>query len=70
MSQTETDGYLYCISNEYMPDILKVGYTCRTPEERLREANSSNTWILPSFKIEFAKKVLNPKKKRLQFINF
>ena len=38
MSQTkitDSDGYLYCISNEYMPGILKVGYTCRTPEERL-----------------------------------
>lgn len=33
--------------------------TERTPEERLREANSG-TWNLPTFKIEFAKKVQNP----------
>jgi len=59
-----TDGYLYCFSNESMPGILKVGYSDRTPEERLIEANSSNTWKPPTlYKIEFAKKVLNPKQK-------
>ena len=47
-----------------MPGILKVGMTERTPEIRLNEANSSDTWRPPSpYKIEFAKKVLNPKQK-------
>lgn len=59
-----TDGYLYCFSNESMPGILKVGYTNRTPEERLNDANSSNTWKPPTpYKIEFAKKALNAKQK-------
>jgi hypothetical protein len=57
-------GYLYCFSNESMPNILKIGMTERTPETRLSEANSSDTWRPPTpYKIEFAKKVLNPKQK-------
>ena len=59
-----TDGYLYCFSNESMSGILKVGMTERTPVIRLNEANSSDTWRPPTpYKIEFAKKVLNPKQK-------
>lgn len=58
------EGYIYCISNlEIMPDIYKVGITMRTPLDRLKEANSSETWKIPTFKIEFAKKVMNPKDK-------
>ena len=59
-----TDGYLYCFSNPSMPGILKVGMTERTRKIRLNEANSSDTWRPPTpYKLEFAKKVLNPKKK-------
>ena len=59
-----THGYLYCFSNDSMPSILKVGMTERTPDIRLNEANSSDTWRPPTpYKIEFAKKVLNPKQK-------
>jgi hypothetical protein len=59
-----TDGYLYCFSNQSMPGILKVGMTERTPEIRLNEANSSDTWKPPMpYEIVFAKKVLNPKQK-------
>ena len=58
------DGYLYCFSNQSMPGILKVGMTERTPEIRLNEANISDTWRPPTpYKIEFAKKVFNPKQK-------
>jgi hypothetical protein len=57
-------GYIYCFSNPSMPGILKVGMTERTPETRLIEANSSDTWRPPTpYKIVFAKKVLNPKQK-------
>lgn len=58
------DGYVYCFSNESMPGILKVGMTERTPTARLADANSSDTWRPPTpYKIEFAKKVTNPKNK-------
>jgi hypothetical protein len=47
-----------------MPGILKIGMTERTPEIRLNEANHHDTWRPPTpYKIEFAKKVLNPKQK-------
>ncbi len=47
-----------------MPDILKIGMTERTPEIRLNEANSHDTWRPPTpYEIVLAKKVLNPKKK-------
>ena len=59
-----TEGYIYCFSNESMPNIVKLGMTERTPIVRLNEANSSDTWRPPtSYKLEFAKKVLNPKQK-------
>lgn len=52
------EGYIYCFSNVSMPGILKVGMTERTPEARLGEANTSDTWRPPTpYKIEFAKKV-------------
>lgn len=55
-----TEGYIYCFSNVSMPGILKIGMTDRTPEIRLSEANSSDTWRPPTpYKIEFAKKVKN-----------
>ena len=61
-----SDGYLYCFSNDSMPGILKIGMTDRTPEIRLNEANSSDTWRPPTpYKIEFAKKVLNSKQKEI-----
>ena len=47
-----------------MPGILKVGMTERTPEARLSEANTSDTWRPPTpYKIEFAKMVSNPSQK-------
>ena len=52
------EGYLYCFSHPLMPGVLKVGMTDRSPELRLKDANSS-TWMTPEFKIEFAKKVCN-----------
>lgn len=55
------DGYIYCFSNESMPNIFKIGMTTRTPEERLTEANSSSTWKPPNpYKIVFVKRVSTP----------
>jgi hypothetical protein len=59
-----TNGYIYCFSNQSLRDILKIGITELTPELILNQANSSNRCNLPTpYKIEFAKKVLNPKQK-------
>jgi hypothetical protein len=57
-------GYVYCFANDSMTGILKIGMTERTPEERLNEANTSNTWKPPSpYYIVCSKKVNNPKEK-------
>jgi hypothetical protein len=54
-------GYIYCMSNASMPGIMKVGLTMRTPEERLKEANKSDTFKPPTmYQIEFAKYVTSP----------
>lgn len=58
------EGFLYCMSNVSMPGLLKIGFTQRTPEERLRDANASDTFRPPMpYRIEFAKKVFNAKNK-------
>lgn len=58
---TNNIGYVYAISNKDMPGILKIGYTLKTPSERLKVANISNTWKPPSlYEIAIAKRVLNP----------
>ena len=60
MTTEEKEGWVYCISNESMPGLLKIGMTDRTPQQRLAEANKSDTWRPPTnFVIEFAKKVKN-----------
>jgi hypothetical protein len=57
-----SSGYIYCFSNVSMPGIYKIGMTERTPEKRLSDANNCDTWRPPTpYKIEFAKKVVQPK---------
>ena len=58
-----TNGWIYCISNPAMPGLLKIGMTERTPDIRLSEANTSNTWIPMPFVLEMAKRVTNPEQK-------
>ena len=55
-------GYVYCMSNPAIPDLLKIGYTERPMEERLQEANSS-TWVPAEFSIVFARHVNEPNAK-------
>lgn len=46
------------MSNESMPGIFKVGMTTRTPEDRLAEANTTDTWRPPTeYKIAHSVKV-------------
>jgi len=60
------NGFVYCFSNESMPGIVKIGMTLREPVERLKEANSSDTWKPPTpYTIEFAKHVVNAKEKEI-----
>jgi len=57
-------GYIYCMSNQSMPGIMKIGMTMRSPEERLKEANKHDTFKPPTlYQIVFAKQVYNPKTK-------
>lgn len=57
-------GYIYCFVNSSMPDICKVGLTTRTPVDRLKEANSSDTYKPPTpYTVAFAKYVDNVKDK-------
>jgi len=58
-----THGYIYCFSNPSYEGILKVGMTERTPEDRTKEL--FKTGVPTPFKIEFAKKVENPKQKEI-----
>ena len=54
-----SQGYIYCLTNESMPGMVKVGMTTKTPEER---ADGLYTTGVPTpFKIEFAKFVENPR---------
>ena len=61
VNRATTTGYIYCIVNEYMPGICKVGFTSRPVDARLKEANQSHTWSPPSYKIAFAKRVKDAK---------
>jgi hypothetical protein len=54
------EGYVYCMTNEHMPGFVKVGYTDRTPEERLAEANG-DTWSIPCWKCETSVRVKSPR---------
>ena len=58
METDEKPGYIYCFSSRSMPGIYKIGMTTRTPEDRLKDANTSNTWKPPTpYNIEMFVKV-------------
>uniref|UniRef100_A0A6C0CCQ0 Bacteriophage T5 Orf172 DNA-binding domain-containing protein n=1 Tax=viral metagenome TaxID=1070528 RepID=A0A6C0CCQ0_9ZZZZ len=59
-------GYIYCISNASMPDILNIGITWMTPEQRMEDINGlPRLWRPPTpYKCEFAKRVLDAEHKR------
>jgi len=53
-------GWVYALSNESMPGLIKIGFTSRPPLERLEEANAPNTFGPPTpYRIECAKRVRN-----------
>ncbi len=59
-------GYIYCISNVSMPNILNIGITWMTPEQKIYDINGLfGIWKPPTpYTLEFAKKVLNIENKR------
>ena len=51
-------GYIYILSHELMPNLLKIGYTTRTVEKRVNELSS--TGVPGKFTIELSFKNDNP----------
>ncbi len=43
------EGYIYVLENKGQPGILKIGYTDRTPQARVKEINSGTGVITPWF---------------------
>lgn len=41
------EGYIYVLENKGQPGILKIGYTDRTPQSRLKEINAGTGVITP-----------------------
>jgi hypothetical protein len=60
-------GYIYCISNDAsMPNILNIGITWMTPEQKIEDINGlPRLWRPPTpYKCEFAKRVLDAENKK------
>lgn len=55
-------GYIYCMSNESMPGLLKIGMTMESPDERAKELSSS-TGVPTPFRVEISKCVMEPYEK-------
>ena len=52
-------GYIYCLSNQSMPGLIKIGMTLRMPDKRAKELFT--TGVPTPFVVEFHKQVENPK---------
>jgi hypothetical protein len=60
----EAGGYVYCMSNEGMPGIFKIGMTMDSPESRAKELSGA-TGVPYPFRVEISKRVHNPREKEL-----
>jgi len=61
------EGYLYCFSNDCMPDVFNVGMTTRNPNIKLNDANEHDNWRPPvPYKIQIVKKVKEPRDKNIK----
>jgi hypothetical protein len=54
-------GYVYCLTNDYMPNICKIGYTNKTSHDRAHIL-SKNTSCPDKFNVIFDIKVKDPQK--------
>ena len=59
-------GYVYCLTNKFMPNICKIGFVNKPNKTSLDRAKelSSNTNCPINFEVEFDIKVKNPQKYR------
>jgi hypothetical protein len=57
-----TTGYLYCISNKTIPDILRIGYS-ESPTDYVERLNNAKIKYPNPFILEFTKKVNEPAQK-------
>ena len=67
---TTPNGWVYCMTNSSMPNVVKIGFT-NDLDRRLKEANAHDTFRPPQpYKYEFAKLVLDHtvKEKKLHII--
>lgn len=52
------DQWVYILSNPTTPNLLKIGYTKNTPDERAKQISSATGVALP-YKVEYAFKCFN-----------
>lgn len=52
-------GYIYILNNQYITGLLKIGFTTRDPQDRVREL-SSHTGVPGKFNLVYAWEVENP----------
>ena len=52
-------GYIYVLENEYMPNIVKIGFTSGTVFERAKQL--SNTSVATPFQVKYLARVRNPR---------
>ncbi len=56
---SETGGWVYCLTNESMPGIVKIGMTTRPVDQRVRELSASTSSPTP-FNLRYSWPVNNP----------
>ena len=59
MPPTYSTGWIYILENEHMPGLLKIGFTRKTVEGRIREL-SDHTGVPTAFICVFRRRVRNP----------
>lgn len=55
--QTDNFGYVYCLTNQSMRNLVKVGYTIKQPEIRMKELYKTGVPI--NFNLQFAIRINN-----------
>ena len=55
-------GFIYILTNKAFPDLLKIGYTLRTVEERVQELSGA-TGVPYKYEIKYAVETFSPEKK-------